>query len=124
MSLDSMDMDMDESWVEGAHGRVKKPENSASGNKAPTGHYAISTVTLGPKETPVNSLTGLTNYERNIKGVTVDVYDVLKGFNISCPAMQHAIKKMLFAGLRGAKDFNRDADEAILSIKRSKELNK
>ena len=69
-------------------------------------------------------LKGLTNYERSIKGVTVDVYDVLKGFNISCPAMQHAIKKMLFAGLRGAKDFDRDADEAILSIKRSKELNK
>lgn len=61
-------------------------------------------------------------YIRTIKGVDMDVYDVLKGFNITCPAMQHALKKMLCSGLRGYKDSVQDKNEAIASIKRSIEL--
>lgn len=63
-------------------------------------------------------------YIRTIKGVEVDVYDVLKGFNVKCPAMQHAIKKMLCSGLRGHKDTSQDKKEAIQSIERSIELDK
>jgi hypothetical protein len=61
-------------------------------------------------------------YVRIIKGVDMDVYDVLKGFNVTCPAMQHAIKKMLCSGLRGYKGTSQDKEEAIASIKRSIEL--
>jgi hypothetical protein len=61
-------------------------------------------------------------YLRTIKGVQMDVYDVLKGFNVQCPAMQHAIKKMLCSGLRGHKGTVQDKEEAIASIKRSIEL--
>lgn len=63
-------------------------------------------------------------YVRTIKGVSVDVYDVLKAFNVRCPAMQHALKKMLCSGLRGHKDMFQDKEEAIQSIKRSIELDK
>lgn len=52
----------------------------------------------------------------------VDVYDVLKAFDVVCPAMQHAIKKMLCSGQRGVKDSVRDKREAIESINRSIEL--
>ena len=52
----------------------------------------------------------------------VDVYDVLKAFDVVCPAMQHAIKKMLCSGQRGVKDSMRDKREAIDSINRSIEL--
>jgi hypothetical protein len=61
-------------------------------------------------------------YIRTVKGVSVDVYDVLKGFNVTCPAMQHALKKMLCSGLRGHKGSVQDKEEAIASIKRSIEL--
>lgn len=61
-------------------------------------------------------------YIRTVKGVEMDVYDVLKGFNVTCPAMQHALKKMLCSGLRGHKDSVQDKNEAIASIKRSIEL--
>lgn len=61
-------------------------------------------------------------YVRVIKGVDMDVYDVLKGFNVTCPAMQHAIKKMLCSGLRGYKGTSQDKEEAIVSIQRSIEL--
>lgn len=61
-------------------------------------------------------------YMRNLKGVQVDVYDVLKAFDVTCPAMQHAAKKVLCAGIRGHKDALKDKREAIQSIERSIEL--
>jgi len=61
-------------------------------------------------------------YQVEIKGVKADVYDVLKAFDITCPATQHAIKKLLKAGKRGYKDAEQDLDEAISSINRAKEL--
>lgn len=33
--------------------------------------------------------------------ISVDVYCVIEAFGITCPAMQHALKKMLCAGVRG-----------------------
>lgn len=63
-------------------------------------------------------------YQRIIKDVTVDVYDVLDAFGVTCPAMAHAIKKMLMPGLRGHKDAEQDKREAIQAIERSIELHK
>ena len=55
-------------------------------------------------------------------GLIIDVYDVLKAFEVTCPATQHAIKKMLMAGERGHKDKQTDLNEAIQSLQRAKEL--
>ena len=64
-------------------------------------------------------------YHREIKkDVSVDVYDVLSAFEVVNPAMQHALKKMLAPGKRGAKDAIQDMQEAIQSIKRAIELEK
>jgi hypothetical protein len=61
--------------------------------------------------------------DRQMSGVMIiDVYDVLKAFDITCPATAHAIKKLLAAGERGHKDKQTDLDEAIQSIQRAKEL--
>jgi hypothetical protein len=54
--------------------------------------------------------------------ITVDVYDVLKAFDVRCPAIQHAIKKLLCAGIRGHKDRRQDLSEARASIGRAIEL--
>lgn len=67
-------------------------------------------------------------YEREITDrqgniATVDVYDVLKAFNVTCPATQHAVKKLLCSGLRGHKDLQTDLIEAKESIVRAVELN-
>lgn len=67
-------------------------------------------------------------YERGISdrqgnSATVDVYDVLKAFNVTCPATQHAVKKLLCSGLRGHKDLQTDLIEAKESIIRAIELN-
>lgn len=62
-------------------------------------------------------------YMRAIKpGVFVDVYDVLKAFNVTCPAMAHGIKKALAPGQRGVKTSIQDKQEAIASLERSIEM--
>lgn len=61
-------------------------------------------------------------YNRTIKGIEVDVYDVLVAWNVTNPATQHAIKKLLQAGQRGHKDKITDLNEAIESILRAIEL--
>lgn len=48
----------------------------------------------------------------------IDVYRVLDLFDVTQPALQHAIKKTLFAGKRGAKNYVQDLREAIQSIER------
>ena len=67
-------------------------------------------------------------YERDItdrqgNSAAVDVYDVLKAFEVTCPATQHALKKLLCSGLRGHKDLQTDLLEAKESITRAIELN-
>lgn len=56
--------------------------------------------------------------------INVDVYEVLLAFNVTCPATQHAIKKLLCAGIRGKGDKIQDLQEAIISISRAVEIAK
>lgn len=54
---------------------------------------------------------------------TIDVYRVLGLFNVTDPCIQHAVKKLLVAGGRGAgKDINKDIQEAIDSLVRYQEI--
>jgi ribosomal protein L21E len=54
---------------------------------------------------------------------TIDVYRVLELFNVVNPCIQHAVKKLLVAGGRGAgKDINKDIQEAIDSLERWKDM--
>jgi ABC-type glycerol-3-phosphate transport system substrate-binding protein len=55
-------------------------------------------------------------------GIAVDVYDVLVAFAVTCPARQHAVKKLLMAGLRGGKDAQQDLEEAGQAVARALEL--
>lgn len=59
------------------------------------------------------------HYFKNVSHLqTVDVYRVLSLFNVTDPCLQHAIKKLLCAGGRGAKDDAKDVAEAIDSLNR------
>ena len=62
-------------------------------------------------------------YNRKIKGVTVDVYDVIKAFDVTCPALQHLIKKALCAGLRGHKNREQDLRDIVDSALRAQFIN-
>jgi len=53
---------------------------------------------------------------------SVDIYRVLQLFEVSDPCLQHAVKKILCAGGRGAKDAPKDIDEAIVALTRWQEM--
>jgi hypothetical protein len=52
----------------------------------------------------------------------VDVYAVLLAFNVTCPARQHAIKKLLCSGIRGKGDVTQDLQEARDAVDRAIQL--
>lgn len=66
--------------------------------------------------------TSANRYARTINGATVDVYDILRAFNVTCPATQHAIKKLLLPGQRGGKSVTQDLREALASVQRAIEM--
>ena len=66
------------------------------------------------------------NHDHYFKDVSnlkhIDVYRVLILFGVTDPCIQHAIKKLLCAGNRGAKDKTQDVQEAISSLLRYLEM--
>ncbi len=48
-----------------------------------------------------------------------DVYAVLEAFAVTCPARQHAIKKLLCSGIRGKGDAMQDVQEARDAVDRA-----
>lgn len=64
------------------------------------------------------------HYFKSVEGIDfVDVYRVLLLFNVTDPCLQHAIKKLLVAGGRGAgKDIDKDVAEAVDSLRRYQEM--
>jgi len=64
----------------------------------------------------------MNKYQRQVPSTTIDVYDVLKAWGVTCPATQHAIKKLLQPGGRGHKDKLTDLREAMASILRAIEM--
>jgi hypothetical protein len=85
-----------------------------------------------PKQPPAPTTDRGSKYHRTIRqtlpgdthglSIVVDVYDVLQAFGVDCPALQHAAKKILCAGLRGAKGAEQDISEAANSCRRAIEL--
>lgn len=56
--------------------------------------------------------------------IQVDVYAILKAFNVTCPGRQQAIKKLLCAGQRGKGDEAADLQGALAALLRAIELQK
>jgi hypothetical protein len=61
-------------------------------------------------------------YSVNIKGVQIDVYDILDAHNVRNPALQHLVKKCLHGGMRGHKSREEDLKDIIASAQRAYEI--
>lgn len=74
----------------------------------------------------IESLNPENKYNRNVTGLdgiktTIDIYRVLVAFDIKAPEIQHAVKKILCAGIRGKGNETQDIEEAVLSLQKYQE---
>lgn len=60
-------------------------------------------------------------YKYSYKGIKLDPYRILDIYKITCPAQQHAIKKLLRAG-NSVKELKQDIAEVIDTLKRKLEM--
>lgn len=60
-------------------------------------------------------------YKYSYKGIKLDPYRILDIYKITCPAQQHAIKKLLRAG-NSVKELRQDITEVIDTLKRKLEM--
>jgi len=60
--------------------------------------------------------------DNKFDAIEVDVYAVIEAFKITCPAQQHALKKVLAAGQRGKGTKVQDLVGAIAALNRAIEL--
>lgn len=67
-------------------------------------------------------MTDRSHYRKPCPYDEVDVYRVLVMFEVTDPCIQHAVKKLLAAGKRGAKDASKDVAEAIESLQRWQQM--
>ncbi|URY98794.1 hypothetical protein ABSZL4_36 [Acinetobacter phage AB_SZL4] len=75
--------------------------------------------------TLLNSEKKHSHYFKDVSNLLeLDVYRVLKLFDVTDPCIQHAVKKLLCAGGRGVKDVDKDVHEAIDSLLRYEEMRK
>lgn len=66
---------------------------------------------------------GFSTKQGGISSIEIDVYCVLKAYNVVCPAIGHAVKKLLCAGQRGKGSRKDDLIGVIAAINRAIELN-
>lgn len=80
---------------------------------------SIPSVNTFPKE-PTALVKSHSHYFKDVRHLkSIDVYRVLELFNVTDPCLQHAIKKLLVAGGRGAgKSISKDIQEALDSLVR------
>lgn len=63
------------------------------------------------------------HYFRNVQHLgVVDVYRILELWGVTDPCLQHAVKKLLVTGGRGAKPAEVDVKEAIATLQRWLEM--
>jgi hypothetical protein len=61
-------------------------------------------------------------FKKTVHLDAVDVYRVLELFEVTDPCLQHAVKKLLCAGGRGAKDMEQDVQEAMDTLERWQDM--
>ena len=67
----------------------------------------------------IESVVEVVDGEREFQKINIDVYCVLKAYNVTDQSLGHAIKKLLMPGQRGNKTFIQDLEEAKQAIDRA-----
>lgn len=102
------------------------PCTREKGHSGPCSHPALPKATVITEHEGKKYLKTIKaaagSYAEMTEGIRVDVYAVIEAFGVTCPARQHAIKKILCAGTRGKGDTIADLTGAIAALNRAIQL--
>lgn len=102
--------------IEQVRQAVKVKSGGDSDHMADATSYGIMGIDVGQKHK---------HYFKDVSNLNeIDVYMVLKLFNVTDPCLQHIVKKALCAGQRGHKDLERDLKDILDTAKRAVDINK
>lgn len=87
-----------------------------------TAIYFIQGVSMITEHQGSKYLRTIRSAINNKSTLEIDVYAIIEAFNVTCPARQHAIKKLLCAGLRDKGSELDDLIGAEAAIERAIEL--
>ena len=80
--------------------------------------------TLNDQYAEIEQVRKHRHYFKDVSNITeIDVYTVLKLFDVTDPCLQHIVKKALCAGKRGHKDMMEDLQNIVDTAIRAVELN-
>ena len=84
----------------------------------------MTTIQKEHKPLPVSEIPVKSNpYRKKFPYNEIDIYRILRLYEVTDPCVQHAVKKLLCAGKRGSKNYYQDIDEAKQTLERFGELN-
>jgi len=88
------------------------------------GSLQVQTAPMPDTLVPEKTHKKYSQYYRDVRHLEyVDIYRLLDLFNVTDPAVQHAVKKLLLPGVRtGGKLAAQDIKEAIVSLNRCLEM--
>ena len=87
----------------------------------PNASHTFNQRTQPDQPTDNRTPSNTNKYAREIKGVTIDFYDIASAYGITAPAIAHAMKKLLRYG-SGEKSLAKDVTEAIWSLQRWQQM--
>lgn len=103
---------------------ITLPELRAMANQDQDEPFLTPECTLNDQCAETEQVGQHKHYFKDVSGLNeIDVYMVLKLFNVTDPCLQHIAKKALCAGQRGHKDFKKDLQDILDTAKRAVEIN-
>ena len=104
--------------------RHTQPEELPFMDSLPEFEHSFGAASLNDQYAEIEQVRKHRHYFKDVSNIAeIDVYAVLKLFDVTDPCLQHIVKKALCAGKRGHKDMMEDLQNIVDTAIRAVELN-
>ena len=101
-----------------------QPEELPFMDSLPEFEHGFGVPSLNDQYAEIEQVRKHRHYFKDVSNIAeIDVYAVLKLFDVTDPCLQHIVKKALCAGKRGHKDMMEDLQNIVDTAIRAVELN-
>ena len=111
-------------WQKMTSNNHTQPEELPFLDSLPEFKHGFGASSLNDQYAEIEQVRKHRHYFKDVSNIAeIDVYAVLKLFDVTDPCLQHIVKKALCAGKRGHKDMMEDLQNIVDTAIRAVELN-